>query len=176
MKNKIAIMIILLSLATSSAFSQVSEEEAYQSGRKAMDEHRFEAAIDAFTAAIEANGWSARAYIGRGIAYTIMDDDRALADFNQSLKLEKSPQAYNNRANLHANRGDFLSAIADYDRALAMDPNYVSVYNNRARAYLEVGSYDRAWEDVRATEALGVPVSPKILAALEAVSDKPPKK
>ena len=49
-------------------------------------------------------------------AYQQKDYDRAIADFNTAIKLDpKNVQAYDNRGNAYADKGDRDRALADYD-------------------------------------------------------------
>jgi len=66
---------------------------------------------------------------------------------------EQEPQK--NKANAHVYRalayfvrGDFDLAIADYDKAIALNPNNAAAYNNRAVIYHEKGEYDRSIADL----------------------------
>ena len=57
------------------------------------------------------------------------------------------PEAYNNRGNAYCKRsgeGDHDRAIADYDKAIKLDPDYALAYNNRGNAYVLQGDYKRA--------------------------------
>lgn len=47
------------------------------------------------------------------------------------------------------NRKDYQGAIADYNRALSIDPNYASAYNNRGLAKRLMGASDSAIEDYK---------------------------
>lgn len=55
--------------------------------------------------------------------------------------------AYYNRANGRLHQGDFDAAIADYGRALALDPRHVNAHVNRALARASQGDFDRAIAD-----------------------------
>jgi tetratricopeptide (TPR) repeat protein len=55
--------------------------------------------------------------------------------------------AFNNRANALGSLGQTELAIADYDRAIALDPHYATAYYNRGTAYLDTAGYDRAIRD-----------------------------
>ncbi len=44
-------------------------------------------------------------------------------------------------------QGDYQGAIADYNRAIEIDPNYVAAYNNRGLAYDDLEEYQRAIAD-----------------------------
>lgn len=55
--------------------------------------------------------------------------------------------AYNNRGVAYGAAGDPDSAIEDYDRALALDPDYAIAYSNRGLAHLAKGAFVAALED-----------------------------
>src|SRR5450755_915794 len=54
---------------------------------------------------------------------------------------------FNNRANGYLKKGDDDRAIADYDQALKLDPNYALAYNNSGNAHFLKKNYDRAIAD-----------------------------
>jgi tetratricopeptide (TPR) repeat protein len=54
---------------------------------------------------------------------------------------------FNNRANGYLKKGDDDRAVADYDQALKLDPNYALAYNNRGNVYFRKKNYDRAIAD-----------------------------
>ncbi len=55
--------------------------------------------------------------------------------------------AYNNRGNAYKNTRQYDNAIADYTKAIRLDPSYVFGYNGRGNALLAMGEYDRAIAD-----------------------------
>jgi tetratricopeptide (TPR) repeat protein len=64
--------------------------------------------------------------------------------------VRKSPnkaRPYNNKGNAYQRKGEFAQAIADYNRALGIDPRYAEAYNNRGNIYLTEGDLDRAISD-----------------------------
>ena len=76
------------------------------------------------------------AYGFRGMAYAAAGaDEPALADFNRALELGGdryfSAQVLFKRGALFQGRRQFPEAMADYDRALAIDPGMVAVLENR---------------------------------------------
>ncbi len=44
-------------------------------------------------------------------------------------------------------KGKYDDAIADYDKAIALDPNVALAYTNRGGAYYRKGAFDRAIAD-----------------------------
>jgi lipoprotein NlpI len=53
----------------------------------------------------------------------------------------------NNRGNAYQNKGDYVRAIADYDRAIKLHSDSALIYNNRGRAHQHRGDYERAIQD-----------------------------
>ncbi len=50
--------------------------------------------------------------------------------------------------------GKFDQALADFDRAIAMDPEYAKAYYNRGSTYDKMGKLDNAIADYRKTISL----------------------
>ena len=67
----------------------------------------------------------ADAYYNRGGAYAMKgDDDRAIEDFNQAIRLNPNyAKAYSGRGLLYVKKKDYDRAIADCESALRIDPN-----------------------------------------------------
>lgn len=61
--------------------------------------------------------------------------------------------AYNNRGVVYSDRREYENAIADFSKAIELDPNYAIAYNNRGLAHHGRGEYARAIADfAKATE------------------------
>ncbi len=54
---------------------------------------------------------------------------------------------YNNRGTLVNRKGEYDSAILNYNRAIEIDPELTTAYNNRGNAYLSKGLFNRAMVD-----------------------------
>ncbi len=57
--------------------------------------------------------------------------------------------AYTNRGNAYDDKGEVDRAIADYDEAIALDPNEAFTYYNRGNAYDDKGDKEQAFADYR---------------------------
>ena len=60
----------------------------------------------------------------------------------------KDAVAYYNRASAYQTKGDVDRAVADYDQAITLKPDYAAAYENRARVFASKGDYTRAVADV----------------------------
>jgi tetratricopeptide (TPR) repeat protein len=54
---------------------------------------------------------------------------------------------YNNRGNAYSELGNYEDAIADYTRAIRIDPDYASAYYNRGIEYKNLKNYEDAIAD-----------------------------
>jgi tetratricopeptide (TPR) repeat protein len=113
--------------------------------------HYGEAIID-FTHALEAGADKkkvlsarAQAYYQRGYYTEALEDYRALIDNEPDSAMKAD--AYYNRGNTKKDLEDYQGALADYNRALELNPGYVSAYNNRASARSIKADYAGAMED-----------------------------
>jgi tetratricopeptide (TPR) repeat protein len=67
---------------------------------------------------------------------------------------ERFPLAYNNRGMVFLKAGKYDMAIADFDKAVALDPQYAKAYYNRGSAFDKIGRLDKAILDYKKTIAL----------------------
>jgi hypothetical protein len=84
----------------------------------------------------------AAAWIGRG------DLDRALADYDQAIQLDRgNVAAYRGRGLLWRQRGDADRALADLGHAIRLSFSDPDIYRERGLIWYERGRYDRAIAD-----------------------------
>jgi tetratricopeptide (TPR) repeat protein len=107
------------------ALNLLTSQEAYQRGRIAEESRRYEAAIDAFSAAIQLDPANDSALLHRGRAYLELGNlDFALADLNRSLAVQpNNSHAFELRARVHRALKAYDQAIADLQTAARLDPN-----------------------------------------------------
>ena len=89
------------------------------------------------------------AYNNRGDGYWEKNDfDRALADYDQAIRVDKSyATAYVNRGLVWRDKGDLDRAITDYTQAIRLNPKSAFAFNNRGLAWRFKGDLNRAIAD-----------------------------
>lgn len=81
-------------------------------------------------------------------------------------------ETYYNRGVAYDSKGEYDRAIADYSKAIELNPKYAEAYYNRGVDYYDKKEYDRAWEDVYKAQGLGFKVHPEFLNALRKASGR----
>ena len=61
---------------------------------------------------------------------------------------------YTQRGSTHLGRGEYQKAIRDYTQAIALTPDYIAAYYNRALAFTQLRDFDHALEDYTQTLTL----------------------
>jgi len=142
-------------------------ETYFERGMKHYDAGEFGQAVEMFTKALRLSlGDLAETALYRGLCYAYLEAyDRALADFNESIRRNPYlPDAYNERGTLYRLRGDYQLALDDYDATLHLDRAHYAAYYNRALTHEQLGNFDAAIEDL--TQALEL--APTLSQAYEA--------
>ncbi|MDJ0720809.1 MAG: tetratricopeptide repeat protein [Desulfobacterales bacterium] len=121
----------------------------FEQGLVELKNGRYQQAVEAFTAAIEAVPHDFEALNNRGFARIYTGDyDGAIADCTQAIAYNPgSAKSYNNRGFAYIFKASYPAAVRDFDRALAINPRYVDAYSNRCLAYIRQEQYARAVTD-----------------------------
>jgi tetratricopeptide (TPR) repeat protein len=92
---------------------------------------------------------SAFDFLARGKAFSsFLEDDKALADYDQALKLDPSSAEANfNKAMVLQHMGDSAGAITQFTAAIKLEPNYVDAITSRASAFNRNGDTKSAIAD-----------------------------
>jgi tetratricopeptide (TPR) repeat protein len=80
--------------------------------------------------------------------------------------------AYLNRGNAYTGKGQYDQALADYNKAVEINPKFAPSYSNRGRLYFLKKEYDKAWDDVHEAQVLGYKLEPKFLNDLREASGR----
>ncbi|HEY9641180.1 MAG TPA: tetratricopeptide repeat protein [Coleofasciculaceae cyanobacterium] len=144
-------------------FFSKSFDSYIERGNNHFQHNNLEAAFREFNKAVEVASnrtEQATAYFNRGRIYSRMDNmDAAIADFDQVTSIVPIfSQTYLERGNCFQIKGDYFSAITDYDRVIALgipEPDLAFVFLNRSAAYEAVGNFTYALVDAnRAIEMM----------------------
>jgi len=126
-----AILLVLCLLLSCRAFAQ---EDWFEKGLILIREKQYDAAIKAFSAAIEMIPSDFEAYNYRGLARTYLADyDGAIIDYTKALQIKSGyAEALNNRGFAWVRKGDLKQALDDFSRAIASKPDLLDAYNSKA--------------------------------------------
>lgn len=109
-------------------------------------------AIADYSEAIRLRPQNAYTYISRARARArgMIDLDLALEDANKAIDLRDDAAIRNTRGFVHLRRGEFAEALADYDAALAEDPNLTGSLYARGIVKLRLGRTAEGQADIAA--------------------------
>jgi len=121
-------------------------------GSQLSMQQEWEGAIEAYSKALKMDSRSAKALLGRGIAFMGQGDvDNAVKDFRAVVKIApRSIDAFNGyllQGQIAQSKGDLPGALAAYDKAIEIRPNDASARNTRAKAREAKGDHDGAIAD-----------------------------
>ncbi len=68
-------------------------------------------------------------------------------EINGEIRMQNTAISYFNRGLAYQSKEQYDQAIADYTKAIELDPKYARPYNNRGLAYKNKGQYDQAIAD-----------------------------
>lgn len=131
-------------------------EVCLEGGNHYFQENNLQAALTEFNKAVELSSnktEEAAAYFNRGRTYSRLENmDAALADFNHLVQIAPVfPLLYLERGNCFVLKGDYYTAITDFDRAVALLPDGIDramAYLNRAGTCERLGDLQNALADI----------------------------
>ncbi len=108
---------------------------------------QYDKAIADFDKGIALSPDYGRLYLNRGLSYYRMKDyDKAFADYSMAIKLDTTePQSYINRGTMYTDLyGKYDLGIADFHKALRLEPDNEDISANMGVAFYKKGVYDSA--------------------------------
>ncbi|TMJ89691.1 MAG: tetratricopeptide repeat protein [Alphaproteobacteria bacterium] len=145
----LALILTGVVLGGASASAQTAQERAWCEGEDAVTiDQRIEGCSAVIKAGREKGEKLAEAFNTRGIGYRLKGEyDRAIADYEQAIKLKPSAETYFNRGNAHLGKSRYDHAIDDYNQAIKLKPDFAAAFDNRCWARAVVGILKPALAD-----------------------------
>ncbi len=102
---------------------------------------KYAAALQSFNDAIQKWPDNAENYYGRALYYAMQKKEiDAIKDVDKAIALvpNKFAEYYELRGKIRTTNKDFVAAIADFDEAIKLEPNYPEYYERRGRLKMKV--------------------------------------
>jgi tetratricopeptide (TPR) repeat protein len=84
----------------------------------------------------------------------------------------KNPNKYTDNGVEKSQQGKYDEAIAEFNKAIAANPEDARAYYCRSVAYFFKKDYDKSWEEVYKAKSLGYKIEPDFLNNLKKASGK----
>ncbi|HRX15186.1 MAG TPA: tetratricopeptide repeat protein [Spirochaetota bacterium] len=92
---------------------------------------------------------------------------KAVELFSESIRLDPSVSALNNRAFCYTTLNESKKAIDDYTAILEIDENQAASYLRRGQLYFNIGDFKSAKVDLEKASSLGLKEAKKLLKKME---------
>jgi protein O-mannosyl-transferase len=116
-----------------------------------LKKKNWDAAMFRFQRALELYPNYADAYGQRGLLfYRLKDFQKAIADYETSLKLKPNAKVYSNMGTVYLESGRGPEAIEAYQNAVKYDPRFVDARRNLGSAYAKTKQFDKALVEFKA--------------------------
>jgi len=121
----------------------LEKDMAMEKAESHLEKEEYDAAISAYTTALDLDSTESAAYCGRGNAYLGKgDNDKAVTDYSEAIRLDpKCSQAYFCRGLIHLSKGDSDKAIPDFTAVIRLEPKFAVAYAHRAEAYVNTAEF-----------------------------------
>jgi len=108
----------------------------------------FALAVADFSSAHELSSGTDGAYYNRGIvSLEINDLEREIDEYTRIIGSDSRGVVHYSRGRAYQTKGELSKALDDYNRALAMNPQFLDALHARAQVYADMGELDRAIAD-----------------------------
>ncbi|MEZ4710386.1 MAG: tetratricopeptide repeat protein [Caldilineaceae bacterium] len=120
-------------------------------GTQLLADKEFDAALEAFSTAIDKDPKLVDAYAHRAWLYNRLGDtDKAIADMAQAVELQPDDSALHHQfSQIYWWNHDYENALAEIDEAIRLDDKAPNPHNTRALINASLGQYEEALEDVK---------------------------
>jgi len=104
-------------------------------------------ALESFRQALKLNPNFIKAYLGLGDAHvSLREYAKAVGDYGKAISMrpDKARLAYFKRGEINFLLGQLQQAMADFQAAIAIDPNYADAHMSLGNTYFKLRSYEQA--------------------------------
>lgn len=138
--------------------TETDAQDLFERGFKNFESGEYREAVECFTRAIRLRPDVSAGYRYRALAYLELGQRTdALNDLDQAIRRKSDdPLLYADRARILLRQKAYDAAIADCDKALALDPGLISIVGLRGDCHAGRGSTEKAFADY-ATAIAGDP-------------------
>jgi lipoprotein NlpI len=145
----------LLLAFVATAYGQSYEQQLRLCSEGTTPDQKIQGCSAVIAAKRETSPAMAKIYFTRGLMYRrIGQNDAALSDYNQSLRLNPTSEVYNSRCYLFAITDRLQDALKDCNQALRLNPKNQYAFDSRGFANLKLGNLDAALADYNAALAI----------------------
>lgn len=139
-QSRTSLLFVILMMTTGvTAQSPRSALDFLKRGNEALANGEWASAVNDFTLAIQINSGDKAAETSKQVGAVDCAEIATSDDFNAC--------AFCNRGLTHYRSGNLDKAIADFDRALRINPRLADAYNNRGNVWQAKGDLDKALTD-----------------------------
>lgn len=112
---------------------------------------KYKEAVADYQSALQIDPFDLNGLRSLAVTYVKMEKyPEAIKEYDNLIRLYPTAQDYINRGNVHENFNNLPLAIADYSRAIELDPNNIYYYFVRGNAQDKAGNYQLAAADYSA--------------------------
>jgi tetratricopeptide (TPR) repeat protein len=146
MRNLVIIFFILLLTSQFTGFAQNKQAGLYlEKGNEFYKARNIDSALYYYNMAVNADNDCAETYFRRALAKEkTQDTEGAIADYKTAIRISPMPVYYNNLGMIMTLQGQLEDAIQLFDKALAIDSNYVQALFNKGISYHHLGNVEEA--------------------------------
>ncbi|MBO4738001.1 MAG: tetratricopeptide repeat protein [Bacteroidales bacterium] len=113
-----------------------------------FDEGQYAQSVDYLDSSVAAYTPDYKTIYLRSLAYYYTQQyDKALVEMNKVMAQKNQAFLYNDRATIKQAQKDYQGAMADFEKAIALDSNNMEYINNRGLLKMDMEEYEAAIED-----------------------------
>jgi len=122
-----------------------SDSSYYELGVLQKENSQFDDAIKSFKKAVELNPKHSMALYELGVIYEQQKDyDKAIMNYTESLRVKENSEAFQSLGVCYMKKGMYKEAYGNLVKAVLLNPNKYTIYNNLGAVLEKSGNYENA--------------------------------